>query len=309
MTKMAKQVQKTNAKTAPKPAPKPAPKAAQTPKSNVPAKVQSQQPAEKYDDEMLREMRGDSGRGISTAAADNIVPLIYIVQSQSPVALRQKPEYIEGAQAGMFWFRGTKEVVDGDEGIPAVLCHMSTVWIEWRVERGSGSFVARHAERPDIATWTPDPKDPKVGKWMMPSGDTYVSETKEMVVVLPDTGDAYVLPCSGSNISAARAWNTACGRKRVPGSEVKAPLWGYVWRLKTTAKSNDKGDWYGLLVEEETNEDGNQKTTWKLDGGATYKFARQLNEDFETGAKRADDIDDVDGNADDTEEEQESETL
>lgn len=292
---------KTNTKT--KQAPKPPAKVETKPKASVPAKVESKEAAA-YDDEMLRAMQGDAGAGISTAAADNIVPLIYILQSLSPQALRQKTEYIEGAQAGMFWFRGTKDVVDGDEGMPVVLCHFDTVWIEWKLERGPGSFIARHDQKPETAEWTPDPKDPKTGRWMMPGGDSYVAETKELVVLLPETGDAYVLPCSGSNISEARGWNTKCGRKRVPGSDVKSPLWGYVWRIKTVAKSNDKGDWFGLLVEEEADEDGNQKTTWMLDGGNTYKLARQFNEDFETGAKRADNAEDMDGAVDDDEEEE-----
>lgn len=123
---------------------------------------------------------------------------------------------------------------------------------------------------------------------MMPGDDTYVAETKEMVVIVVETGNAYVLQCSGSNIGAARGWNSACGRKRLPGSTVKPQYWTFVWRLKTVAKSNDKGDWFGLMVEEELGDDGTQKTSWFLDGGQTYKLARQINEDFNLGVKQSD---------------------
>lgn len=135
---MAKQATKTKTTPPPKQAPKPEPKKQEPPK-NLPAKTTQSNVV--YDEEMLREMQADAdaGRGVSTAAEDNIVPLIYILQSLSPQALRQKAEYIEGAQAGNFWYRGTTEVVDGDEGIPVVLCHMSTKWIEWSVERGRQS--------------------------------------------------------------------------------------------------------------------------------------------------------------------------
>lgn len=300
----------TKPKTQQRQAPKPAPKKTEEKKPQVPATIDKGNTAvAEYDEEMLKAMGGDAGRGVSTRAEDVIVPLIYILQSQSPQALRQKAEYIDGAIAGNFWYRGTKTVVDGDEGMPVVLCHMSTKWIEWAVERGPGSLRGRYDKKPSDAQWEPDPKDPRTGKWMMPSGDTYVAETKEMVVICVETGDAYVLPCSGSNIGTARAWNTACGRKRVPSTDAKSPLWGYVWRLKTVAKSNDKGDWFGLAFEEET--DGEEQIlTWSLDGGKLYKAARQLNADFEAGLKQSDQGEELyDDDTASTSEEQEDEHV
>jgi hypothetical protein len=262
-------------------------------KQQLPATTKPAAPPTEYDDEMLAAMGEDAGAGVSTKAEDNIVPLIYILQAQSPQVLRQKAEFIDGSKAGDLWFRGTKEVVDGDEGEEFVLAHFTKVWIEWKPDRGG--FVARHgAERPEQAEWVPDPKDPKRGTWEMPSGNIVV-ETREHVVVRVATGEPYVLPLSGSNHGVARDWMSKIGRKRIPNSTTKAPLWGYVWLLKTVAKSNDQGDWYGLQVEESSNEDGSQKLTWLLDGGELYKAAKQLNEDFETGAKQSDQGDDVSG--------------
>src|SRR4051812_21319875 len=98
-------------------------------------------------DPALKELyKKDAGRGVSTAMEDNVVPLIYILQALSPQVQKKKEEYVEGAEPGYIWFRGTKKVV-GEEGIAVVPCYYSKVWIEWMPNRGG--FVARHDERPD----------------------------------------------------------------------------------------------------------------------------------------------------------------
>lgn len=289
-------------KQAPPPARRPEP----APRNNVPATVKGQ---DVVDPEMRDAMAQDAGKGVSTAASDNIVPLIYILQSLSPPVLRQKQEYIPGALAGMFWMRGTKEVVDGEEGIPVILCHMNHLWIEWRQDRGG--FVQRHATKPTDAEWTPDPKNPKKGQWLLENGN-YVAETREHAVVRADTGEAYVLPLSGSNHGPARQWMTNCNRKRVPGTDLKAALWGYVWRIKTVAASDGEHDWFKLAVDDagEPDEEGNPTPllTWNLENGpALYKLAKQLNADFGAGVKQSDQGEEhVDSDGDEEVEEGES---
>src|SRR5882672_8231381 len=250
---------------------------------NLPARVKG---SEVVDTDMQNAMAGDAGRGVSTAASDNIVPLIYVLQAQSPQVLKQKQEYIKDAEAGMFWMRGTKETVDGEEGIPVILCHMGLQWIEWRPNRGG--FVGRHGpERPEEAQWVKDPKNPKKGQWELQNGN-YVAETREHAVLRADTGEAYVIPFSGSNHGPARQWMTDCNRKRVPGTDLKAPVYGYVYRLKTIPKTNDEGDWFGITVENGGDE-GAEMLTWNLPNGPVlYKLAKQLNSDVKTGAKQSD---------------------
>jgi hypothetical protein len=286
---MASKTQQQTKKPAPAPV-KGKTQAAPPPKASVPA-VRKQQEmvaqGESYETDMMNEMSGDAGRGVSTAANDNIVPLIYVLQSQSPQALRQKTEFIPGAQAGMFWMRGTKEVVDGEEGLPVVIVHLNVVWVEWRPNRGG--LVGRHASKPANAVQKAlDAQKPDRLSWVLPNGNVVV-ETREHAIIRVDTGDAYVIPLSGSNHGAARQLMTSINRKKIPGTDLKAAVYGYQWRMKTIAKTNDDGDWFGIMFEEEMDEAGeNQLLTWNIDGGKTYKFARQLNEDFESGRKVSD---------------------
>lgn len=241
-------------------------------------------------------LKADSGKGVSTAAEDNIIPLIYILQAQSPQALKQKQEYIKGAVAGNIWPRGTKTTIDGEEtGLPVIPVAFKKWWVEWRPDRGG--FAGRHAYdtiaedkgRPAGTRWEEDPKAPGMGKWITPSGNQVV-ETREHAVIAHIDGNwtGAVISMSGSNHTASRAWMGLMKSKKIPDTEDRAPAFGYVYCLKTIPKSNDKGDWYGWQAEDGMG-DGEVTFLPKIQGGVElYKMARQLNADFESGAKVAD---------------------
>ncbi len=241
-------------------------------------------------------MKQDAGRGVSTAAEDNIIPLIYILQAQSPQALKQKPEYIKGAAAGMIWPRGSKVLIDGEEeGLPVIPVAFKKCWIEWRPDRGG--FAGRHeydsaAEdkgRPEGAEWIEDPKSKGKGKWELPNGN-YVVETREHAVLAKINGNwtGAVVSMSGSNHTASRTWMGLMKDKKIPDSDDRAPSYAYVYCLLTVARSNDQGDWYAWQAEDGAG-DGEVTFLPDIEGGVElYKVARQLDRDFMSGAKVAD---------------------
>jgi hypothetical protein len=233
-------------------------------------------------EEMSKLMEADAGKGVSTAMEDNIVPLIYILQALSPQVNKKKEEYIPGAEAGMIWFRGTKTVVKGDEGIAAVPCHFSKCWIEWQPNRGG--FVARHDDRPADAVQVTDAQNPKKKFWQRKNGNTVV-ETREHVIIVLDAFERplpFVIPMSGSGHGASRAWMTLQNRKTVPGrDDLKAPSFGYIYRMKLQFNTNDQGDWYMWDVQDE-----NEEPTVLTDP-EVYKMARQIQADFEKGTLKA----------------------
>jgi hypothetical protein len=232
-------------------------------------------------DDMRTMMSADAGTGVSTAIEDNVVPLIYILQALSPQVQRKKEEYVEDAEAGNIWFRGTKQVVPGDEGIPVVPCFFQKVWIEWMPNRGG--FVARHDERPDDAVLRTDSENPKRKFWVRPNGNIVV-ETREHVVLVLEGFDApmpFVIPMSGSGHSSSRNWMGSMNRKLVPGTDLKAPSYGYIYRMKTVFRTNDQGDWYMWEIVDE-----NDEPTVVTDP-AVYRMARQIELDFGKGKLKA----------------------
>ena len=69
-------------------------------------------------------MEKDAGKGVSTAQEDNLVPLIYVLQTNSPQVNKRDERYIEGAEPGDLWLRNAPQpIVKGAEGvaIPALL--------------------------------------------------------------------------------------------------------------------------------------------------------------------------------------------
>lgn len=238
--------------------------------------------AEAAGEDVLALMRKNAGKGVSTAIEDNVVPLVYILQALSPQVQKKKEEYIDGAEAGMIWFRGTKDVVAGDEGIPVVLCHWDKAWIEWMPNRGG--YVARHAERPEDAVLTTDAENPKRKFWQRPNKNTVV-ETREHVVLVLDIFDRptpFVIPMSGSNHQASKEWMTSCNRKIIPDTDLKAPLYGYIYRMKLKFRTNDQGDWFMWDIQDENG------VPTMLTDFATMQLADQMSNDFASGAKKAD---------------------
>lgn len=263
-------------------------RAAPPPKGKaVATKPQSTEVDQAAQEELHRMMAADAGKGVSTAIEDNVVPLIYILQALSPQVQKKKPEsYIEGSEAGQIWFRGTKDVIGGDDGIPVVPCYFSKCWIEWLPERGG--FVARHDDRPEEAVLKTDAENPKRKFWTMPNGNLLV-ETREHVVLVLDVFDRplpFVIPMSGSGHSASRSWMSLMGRQTVPGTDLRAPSYGYIYRMKTQFRSNDQGDWFTWSIDNE----GGEPT--EVTDPAIYRMARQIEADFSKGTLRAQEMTD-----------------
>jgi hypothetical protein len=264
-------------------------------------------------------MTQDSGKGVSTAAEDNIIPLIYILQAQSPQCLKQKPECIKPgigknatAVAGNVWPRGTKTLIDGEEdGLPVIPVAFSKWWTEWKPNRGG--YAGRHAYdslsetkgRPEGAELVEDPKKPGKFAWELPSGNNVV-ETREHAVLakIDGTWQGCVVSMSGSNHTASRTWMGLMKNKKIPGTDKRAPSFAYVYCGRTIPKTNADGDWYGWQMEDGMG-DGEETFILDIDGGTDlYKMARQLNDDFMSGKKVADVPDEpVDNTSDESDDE------
>lgn len=226
----------------------PAPAQAQTPKSPEQTRAVATQSAavpahlQKWADQY-------EGAGLSTDAADNLVPLIYILQAQSKQCLRQRPEFIDGAQAGDIWMRGSPDTIRGeDPGIIVQPCLFDRVVLEWVPRDDGGGFVGRHTEMPEDAENKPDPQNPNRPRWMSPRGTEYI-ETREFVCrVHGDDGsrEPFVIPMAGSNHTVARNWMTSLNRLSTGGKRL--PAFASLWRLTTVPRSNDQGDWYAWNV-------------------------------------------------------------
>lgn len=237
----------------------------------------------------------DAGKGVSQAADDSIIPLVYILQTNSPQVNRRGPDYIEGAKDGDLWLRNSGvPPIDGDRGMLFQPCYFFKEWVIWASRASGGGIVDRFAERPEEAVEkeVPDDQDPTKTrkKWVMPSGDEAIETRYHVGYVyieakIDGTKDDYVLtgqvmpfviPFKSTGHTSSRQWTFLMNSKLV-GDDL-APSWAALYRLKTKSKTNPSGTWNIITVEDE----GWIKTPAEYDRGA------KLHKQMTIGEKRVD---------------------
>lgn len=189
-------------------------------------------------DDILREY---AGAGTSAAAEHNVVPLLYVLQSNSPSVNKRGDSYVEGAEPGDIWLRNANTpIIKGDVGVMFQPVAFQFSFVEWKPNRGG--LVAVHAKRPANAVQKQlDPNDDRLS-WVTPEGNTVVDTC--YVYGLIDFEHPFVIPLSSSGYRVARDWNSQARAKKKNGEQL--PLFATQWRLKTAFRSNERGEWFVL---------------------------------------------------------------
>jgi hypothetical protein len=225
-----------------------------------------------------------AGKGISDRQEDNIVPLVYLLQSNSPQTQKGNEKFVKGATGGAIWLRNAPEganVFDGEDGIEFQPCHFSVCWIEWQPNRGG--FVARHPSRPEAAVLVDVERDDgTIGKrWQMPNGNT-VAESREYAgFVYSRDGEraddmAYTIPFGGTNLTVAKQWMSSMRSEKLPSGE-RAPLFANKFLLKTKLRQRGKFSWFVYEIDKI----GPVETVEEIERGNALADA------FSTGAKQS----------------------
>lgn len=199
--------------------------------------------------ELLDVTKEDAGMGVSFKQEDQLLPLIYVLQSNSPAVEKRSEAYIEGAEPGHFWLRNSlKPIRDGVAGITAIPCEMQRTWIEWLPNRQG--FVARHNESPaDMETKMVRGDDGRERAQLVRRGNgNIIQDTREFYIIVD--GFPYVLPCSGTKHTFARSWQSMFHQFRHPQTGGVMPAFSRKYKLTTVPASNASGKWFGLKFED-----------------------------------------------------------
>jgi hypothetical protein len=199
-------------------------------------------------DEYLELTAKHAEEGVSFKAEDQLLPLIYALQSMSPQVQKRGDNYIEGAEAGDFWLRNALNPIrKGEEGIIAIPVTMIRTWIEWLPNRGG--FVARHDEPPaDMVAKIIRGDDGRERQVTARGNGNLIVDTREFYIMVD--GDPYVLPCSSTKHTFARQWQTMFHRFKHPKTGKIMPAFAHRYRLSTVPASNALGKWFGLKFED-----------------------------------------------------------
>ena len=208
-------------------------------------KKRAELPAELFD---LAEK--DAGMGISFKQEDQLLPLIYVLQTNSPAVDKRGDAHIDGAEPGDFWLRNSLEPIQGgEEGIVAIPCEMQRSWIEWLPNRQG--FVARHDAPPPDMQARKERDDSGREKTILVRGENgnIIQDTREFFLLVG--GQPFVLPCTGTKHTFARQWNTFFKQFKHPKTGDFLPSYTHRYRLTTVPASNAIGKWFGLKFQDE----------------------------------------------------------
>lgn len=239
--------------------------------------VKETQAVAELPDFLQASMLEDAGLGLSQQQEDNTVPLIYLLQANSPATKKSNPAYVEGASAGDIWKRNSvhRELVPGDEGFLFQPCFFEKVWIEWRPNRGGLAGI--HKEKPVDAkeeSVMVEGRERKV--WMRENGNTVV-ETRQHVGLAE--GEPYVISLSSTGHSVSRQWMQQMNQHMVPGTTDKAASFSRKYRLTTVERSKDGNSWFIFKVTD---------AGWV--SPEEYMQGRNLHKAFDSGIKKAADV-------------------
>lgn len=225
----------------------------------------------------------DAGKGSEDVqVSDLIVPFVRILQDLSAQVKKSKPEYIEGAEAGMFFNTATQELYSGQDGIFVVPIKFQTRYTEWVPRTAGGGLVADHGDDASVLNRC----EQKDNKYTTPEGNEIVEAgTFWCYLVNIETGayQGILLSFSGTQRKKGRRWNTMIKslQVQVKGKPINPASFYQTYKLTSVPETNDKGDWYGYRIESHC------PTVTLPNGTDIYMSAREFLESIASGKIQA----------------------
>lgn len=183
---------------------------------------------------------------------DYQVPLLTILQSNSPQVKRSSDRYLEGASEGDIFSSTTGTVFDGAAGVLVIPCATERKHVEWvpRDSGGSGGFVGQHdVEKNILAQCTRDGS-----RTYLPNGNEIIDTVYNYVLLLDennkDSFEPIVIPMSRTQLKIHRRWTEAQTRQAVTigGKRYKLKRFHQIWRLSTIGESRNGYDYMNWNV-------------------------------------------------------------
>jgi hypothetical protein len=222
--------------------------------------------------ELMEELAADAGAGTSSAADDNILPFISLLQDMSPEVKKRDPEYVEGAEPGMLLNKATRQLYAGNveqaeqTGLPILEfqhCAFQRCINEWIPRNDGGGFVARHELRgtPEETMkalggkQVQDSQDPDKMVWKTADGKHDLIDTRYHygnAIDAEGSPNPGVISFSSTGHTASREWMTMMRnfKIRVNDRLLVAAAWSKKYRILTKPRKNKKGDFFVVTVQD-----------------------------------------------------------
>jgi|TARA_R100001510_G_C7615332_1_gene177676 hypothetical protein len=192
----------------------------------------------------------DAGGGLENITAEDLtIPRLKILQALSPEVSKADGKYIEGAEAGDITNTVTGQVFPSTEGCIVIPVLYKRMFLEWQPRESGGGLISQHTD-PDILSKTT--KD-KQGADVLENGNyIQTSATHYVLTVDGDSFQQVMIPMAGTQLKKSRTWNSLMASLKVKsgnGNVFTPPSYSHKYRLTTVPESNDRGSWYGWVIE------------------------------------------------------------
>ena len=178
------------------------------------------------------------GLGNENVQLDDLaVPRINLLQQLSPQVQKSKPEFIAGAEAGMFHNSVTNELY---ASIYVINLFYHREIAAFRKRPLGGGFLGNYP--------TLEAAQAKVTADNVPLDHVdFVDSANHTLLLLDEKGQPKtqaLMSLNGTKMRVSNQWNS-----EIQLLDPNAPRFGSVWLLSTVLQSNAKGSWHNLKVD------------------------------------------------------------
>jgi hypothetical protein len=221
---------------------------------------------------IMSDMEQDAGQGFENMGQeDYALPFLRLLTSTSP-----EVGDVDGALPGMILNSVTGELFDGKRGVQVVPCAYIRQYIEW-APRGQGSGAPVHIYQATSDILSKTHRDPGDNKDYLDNGNYIENTANHYVMVIDENGvpSPALIVMKSTQLKKSRKWNSMMQSVKMTGKNglFTPPMYSQIYRLTTTAESNDKGKWFGWEIER----------TGPVESNDTYVACKQFAQSVSAG--------------------------
>jgi len=220
----------------------------------------------------------DAGAGLENIdKADLALPFLKLLQTGSDETKKKHANYVEGAEAGMFYNTVTKKLYNGEKGIEVIPCFYKLTYPEWApFERKEGRPISPD-RGPEILAKT---KKDSTGKDVLDNGNQILKTANHFVIINGERPEKALMAMKSTQLKVSRGWNSIIKDEFETDPQTKksipAPSFSRIYKLNSVENSGSF-TWHGYKV----------SLLRKVDNAAIYQMAREFHNSLKASSAKA----------------------
>lgn len=244
----------------------------------------------------------DAGSGFENQTQDDVqIPFIGVLQPMSPQVEVGGDAQLEGASPGMLHNTVTDDLYKGSDGFEFIPCFTKQWFVEWIPRTAGGGFVGKYEVNAEIVAKA-RAESTEFGKYKTPDGNDLVQTFEVWGILVTAEGDIepVILSFTSTKITVYKKWNTKIQMFTLPkkdGKKIRPPLFAHRVRVTTVKQSNVHGTFYNFVL---SPTEGEIKSSLLEPSDPKFAAAKSLRQMISSGAVKAADDSQREGNANDS---------